>query len=188
MLGACAFIGLLGAAAAQWPYHQAYVDPYTIAMMHQAAPAQPAYQQPDMQMLHYMMQAALQQSSMPASTQHGLQYPRTGLSTGNVAPSTSSPTAQPRQKRADTKLLGATDQCKDINENCFGWAANDQCRTNPGYMHSACPESCQRCDYGSQWACVNKNTKCENWAQDGECASNPAYMFAACKLSCFLCG
>ena len=38
-----------------------------------------------------------------------------------------------------------TEQCKDTHANCHGWAEQNECSKNPGYMMDACPLSCMKC-------------------------------------------
>ena len=90
------------------------------------------------------------------------------------------------------------------------WAADGQCKSNPGYMHDSCKYSCwewrarassarhhlpgrhsdpaaarfehRRKAYPD--APIDKNFHCHNWAAKGECLSNRAFMTTTCPESC----
>uniref|UniRef100_A0A7S3RVM2 ShKT domain-containing protein n=1 Tax=Emiliania huxleyi TaxID=2903 RepID=A0A7S3RVM2_EMIHU len=71
---------------------------------------------------------------------------------------------------------------------CYEWAADGQCKSNPGYMHDSCKYSCwewfehRRKAYPD--APIDKNFHCHNWAAKGECLSNRAFMTTTCPESC----
>ena len=71
----------------------------------------------------------------------------------------------------------ASDECMDTNDSCRTWAADGECSSNPGFMQTACRESCFRCESA---ACSNDDPACEAWAAAGECASNERFMVATC--------
>lgn len=39
----------------------------------------------------------------------------------------------------------STEQCKDTNKNCHGWAEQNECSKNPGFMLESCQLSCKKC-------------------------------------------
>ncbi|GFO40016.1 cysteine-rich secretory protein lccl domain-containing 2 [Plakobranchus ocellatus] len=82
--------------------------------------------------------------------------------------------------------------CKDDHSNCPGWASNQQCEVNPGYMLIHCKKSCHVCggDESTQEAaedCKDYNNYCPDWAAHGHCVANPGYMLVHCKKSCGEC-
>merc|ERR1712196_292645 len=60
----------------------------------------------------------------------------------------------------------------DTTQECYAWAADGQCVTNPGYMHSNCKYSCwewyeyRKSKYPD--APIDKAMDCWSWAKDGE--------------------
>ena len=74
-----------------------------------------------------------------------------------------------------------SDECMDTNDSCRTWAADGECSSNPGFMHSACRESCFQCESA---ACSNDAAGCEAWAAAGECAANEKFMVSACRHAC----
>ena len=41
-------------------------------------------------------------------------------------------------------------ECIDGDERCVGWAAEGECKKNPGYMLTSCRLSCHSCDPSSK--------------------------------------
>ena len=69
--------------------------------------------------------------------------PPTALPT---APPTSPPTARPAQRPEDQpEAISDPPSCVDGESDCEQWAFNGECGKNPGYMHSVCSKSCNRC-------------------------------------------
>ena len=64
----------------------------------------------------------------------------------------------------------------DTTAECYQWAADGQCATNPEYMLSSCKYSCW------EWysfrakkypdAPIDKHFSCNAWANAGECYKN----------------
>ena len=77
-----------------------------------------------------------------------------------------------------------SDECMDTNDSCRTWAADGECSSNPGFMLSACRESCFQCESA---ACSNDAAGCEAWAAAGECAANEKFMVSACRHACRIC-
>ena len=42
-----------------------------------------------------------------------------------------------------------TSRCVDLNPECSAWAADNQCRRNPQFMHQFCSASCKLCSDGA---------------------------------------
>ena len=76
----------------------------------------------------------------------------------------------------------------DATAECYTWAADGQCGTNPGYMLTSCKYSCwewyrhRREKYKD--APIDKVMDCHNWANGGECGKNPEFMRNNCPESC----
>jgi len=84
--------------------------------------------------------------------------------------------------------------CIDENVRCAGWAADDQCVSNPGYMFENCKLSCNACqseednyEQPTTPPCIDNKERCAEWSADDQCSSNPGYMLENCKLSCNVC-
>jgi len=84
--------------------------------------------------------------------------------------------------------------CIDENVRCAGWAADDQCSSNPGYMFENCKLSCNACqseednyEQPTTPPCIDNKERCAEWSADDQCSSNPGYMLENCKLSCSSC-
>jgi hypothetical protein len=76
----------------------------------------------------------------------------------------------------------------DQTQECYSWAADGQCATNPGYMHSSCKYSCwEWYSYRKEKypdAPIDKSMDCYDWSNKGECGKNPDYMKKTCPESC----
>ncbi len=73
-------------------------------------------------------------------------------------------------------------QCTNNNTHCGSWAAQGECKTNPGFMGTNC---CSSCKTGTTTpTCRDSNTSCSSWAKSGECSRNPSYMRTSCCASC----
>merc|ERR1719326_872848 len=76
----------------------------------------------------------------------------------------------------------------DATAECYTWAADGQCRVNPGYMLTSCKYSCwEWFDFRSRKypdAPIDKKFECHSWSERGECHKNPAYMRTACPETC----
>ena len=96
--------------------------------------------------------------------------------------------------------LGSTGQqqpvgssCIDESLNCAEWARLGECNTNPVYMRTGCPASCNICaaPMGAPKIrsanCEDKNVRCATWAAIGECDTNPNFMLSTCPVTCRLC-
>merc|ERR1719421_771381 len=76
----------------------------------------------------------------------------------------------------------------DSSQECYTWAADGQCRLNPGHMLTSCKYSCwewyrhRREKYPD--APIDKVMDCYNWANAGECGKNAEYMRSNCPESC----
>ena len=88
--------------------------------------------------------------------------------------------------------------CIDEDVRCAGWAADDQCSSNPDYMLENCKLSCSSCqseenddednyELPPPPPCIDDNNRCAEWAADNQCSANPGYMLENCKLSCSFC-
>ena len=74
--------------------------------------------------------------------------------------------------------------CVDTHNDCPGWALDDQCNKNPGFVLKTCPHSCQVCEAN---VCEDKNaTQCEIWGKV-ECEANPAAVMRDCPQTCGVC-
>lgn len=73
--------------------------------------------------------------------------------------------------------------CKDTNEYCATWAADDECKKNPGWMLKNCPVACKECDN----KCADHEPFCNEWKKNKECTRNPEYMNIYCARSCGKC-
>ena len=73
--------------------------------------------------------------------------------------------------------------CKDLHDDCPGWAKKGECATNPGF-NQTCPFSCV-CGEGD--VCANTTTSCAIWAVNDECTKSPEYMHRDCPVSCDVC-
>merc|ERR1712050_492018 len=73
--------------------------------------------------------------------------------------------------------------CKDYNANCPGWAKLGECDTNPGYMHTQCRKSCNKCTAN----CKNTvdDALCDEFAAKGKC--DMWSMKVKCRRSCNTC-
>ena len=64
----------------------------------------------------------------------------------------------------------------DQTQECYSWAADGQCKSNPSYMLSSCKYSCwewfehRRKRYPD--APIDKRFDCNSWANSGECHKN----------------
>ena len=47
-----------------------------------------------------------------------------------------------------TSILGDTEKCIDISENCAQWVSRKECTTRPDYMAQNCKKSCEMCGPG----------------------------------------
>ena len=76
----------------------------------------------------------------------------------------------------------------DSTAECYTWAADGQCTSNPDYMLSSCRYSChewfahRRKTYPD--APIDKQPDCHGWAKKGECKANAPYMKTECPESC----
>lgn len=81
--------------------------------------------------------------------------------------------------------------CRDRHEDCPDLANDNECETNPGFMHFQCPESCDMCEdfYAAHVGeiCTDNDASCKSWAASGECGFNPDYMHDECRRSCLRC-
>ena len=76
----------------------------------------------------------------------------------------------------------------DTTTECYTWAADGQCKDNPGFMLTSCKYSCW------EWyahrrrtfpdAPIDKQFDCHSWAKSGECKKNEPYMRTECPESC----
>eukprot|EP00804_Cyclotella_cryptica_P029939 CCRYP_020080-RA/>CCRYP_020080-RA protein AED:0.17 eAED:0.17 QI:302/1/1/1/0.5/0.33/3/416/480 len=85
-------------------------------------------------------------------------------------------------------------ECLDRYDDCQELADENECESNPGYMHFQCPESCNTCDEYTdsyergEWPpCTDKVVDCKSWAASGECAYNTEFMQKECQRSCMTC-
>ena len=76
--------------------------------------------------------------------------------------------------------------CKDLHDDCPGWAKQGECATNPGFALKTCPYSCGVCGEGDVCADTNA-TSCAIWAVNDECTKSPEYMHRDCPVSCDVC-
>jgi len=80
------------------------------------------------------------------------------------------------------------DACKDMHDDCPGWAKEGECVTNPGHTLKTCPNSCDLAVCKTPGGCVDHNaTACAVWALDDECLKNPGMMHAECPSTCGVC-
>ena len=78
--------------------------------------------------------------------------------------------------------------CKDVHDDCPGWAKEGECVSNPGHTLKTCPTSCGLATCKAEGGCADKNaTACAIWALDDECQKNPAMMMAECPVTCGVC-
>ncbi|KAL1515453.1 hypothetical protein AB1Y20_002078 [Prymnesium parvum] len=76
----------------------------------------------------------------------------------------------------------------DATQECYTWAADGQCVSNPGYMTSSCKYSCwewfrfRKDKYPD--APIDKRFDCYSWANSGECHKNKVFMKKECPESC----
>ena len=76
----------------------------------------------------------------------------------------------------------------DSTQECYTWAADGQCASNPQYMLSSCKYSCwewyshRRSTFPD--APIDKQFECHSWSQSGECHKNAAYMRTQCPEVC----
>ena len=75
-----------------------------------------------------------------------------------------------------------------VPQECYAWAADGQCRLNPGHMLTSCKYSCwewykhRRETYKD--APIDKYMDCDSWSKSGECGKNPSFMKGACPEAC----
>merc|ERR1711920_913811 len=95
-----------------------------------------------------------------------------------------SSTGEPKPKTAPDPPLNPHTSAGDTTSECYTWAADGQCRLNPGFMLTSCKYSCwEWYNYRSQKypdAPIDKRFECHSWSERGECHKNPAYMKEAC--------
>ena len=70
-----------------------------------------------------------------------------------------------------------------ISRYCATWAADDECKKNPGWMLKNCPVACKECDN----KCADHEPFCNEWKKNKECTRNPEYMNIYCARSCGKC-
>lgn len=85
-------------------------------------------------------------------------------------------------------------ECHDRHDDCQELADDNQCESNPGFMHLQCPESCNTCEEYAEayeteeWPpCTDEEFDCKSWAASGECAYNAEFMTVECRRSCMSC-
>ena len=76
--------------------------------------------------------------------------------------------------------------CKDIENDCPGWASGGECSSNPGHVLKTCPVSCGLGSCPNTCADSNK-TACIAWSMGDECLHNPGFMFKECPETCGVC-
>lgn len=89
------------------------------------------------------------------------------------------------------------DPCTDANDSCPDWAAEGECKANPGYMLNYCARSCGVCkdvegkshSTAPADVCQDVETpeECERLAALGECALEQDFMKESCKATCLFC-
>lgn len=89
------------------------------------------------------------------------------------------------------------DPCRDANDSCPDWAAEGECKANPGYMLNHCARSCGVCkdiegkshSTAPADVCQDEETpeECERLAALGECALEQEFMKENCKATCVFC-
>lgn len=98
------------------------------------------------------------------------------------------------------------DPCTDANDSCPDWAAEGECKANPGYMLNHCARSCGVCkdiegkSHSTAPADVCQDVEtpeeserlavlllCEQLAALGECALEQDFMKENCKATCLFC-
>jgi len=97
-------------------------------------------------------------------------------------------------QKVSTNADGSTEEVNpyeasgDSTMECYTWAADGQCVSNPGYMHSSCKYSCfewyahRKRKYPD--APIDKSFHCVSWASSGECGKNADYMRKTCPEAC----
>ena len=80
--------------------------------------------------------------------------------------------------------LSASSCANENDQMCRLWARKGECEENPGYMKTACAESCFACQSSR---CSDAHADCAAWAKAGECSSNEAFMVEGCAFSCRAC-
>merc|ERR1712032_1198582 len=76
----------------------------------------------------------------------------------------------------------------DSSNECYSWAADGQCKLNPGHMLTTCKYSCwewyeyRKSKYPD--APIDKEFGCHGWANAGECHKNKDFMEKSCPESC----
>ena len=73
--------------------------------------------------------------------------------------------------------------CEDRRTDCFAWARDGHCASNPDYMAQTCPLACGICDY----ECADSSDLCPTWAAEGECYNNALAMYKDCPVACGVC-
>jgi len=97
-------------------------------------------------------------------------------------------TPQGETKPAEPEAVNPYTADGDSTSECYAWAADGQCRLNPGHMLASCKYSCwewfefRQKSYPD--APIDKNFNCHAWAQAGECHKNTAYMKEQCPEAC----
>merc|ERR1712083_1087659 len=71
-----------------------------------------------------------------------------------------SSTGEPKPKTAPDPPLNPHTSAGDTTSECYTWAADGQCRLNPGFMLTSCKYSCwEWCVHACVHACMHVSTK-----------------------------
>lgn len=97
---------------------------------------------------------------------------------------------EPQEEEEEQVGVDDWTTCIDRHEDCPSRAEDNECTTNPGFMHVQCAESCNTCQdfYAANGEfCTDNDASCMTWAKSGECGFNPGYMHNECRRSCLRC-